>query len=110
MALRIKRSRERKAKSRVSKKTRQRRASRQRAARAREAKQSAELSRIEKVLGEDFESLAEARRALKAETSTPDPADVEIDSAAEYDRYYDEWQDEGIDFYDGGEVDGGADY
>lgn len=80
------------------------------AERARAAKRETELRRIERLLGEDFTSLAEARRALKIEAVLPPPSKVDIDNADEFDRYYDEWDDGGIDFEDQGEADGGADY
>ncbi len=111
MARRIKSKRGNSARAKKAAATRKANQRRARAAvRARDDKRGAELSRIEKLLGEDFETLAEARRALKAETSVPPPSEVDIDSADEYDRLYDDWEDVGIDFEDQGEIDAGVDY
>lgn len=75
----------------------------------RDAKREAEKSRIEKLLGEDFDTLAEARNALKTET-VPMPSKVDVDSADQYDSYYDQWDDGGVDFVDEGEYEAGVDY
>jgi hypothetical protein len=81
-----------------------------RARRERQAKNAEELRKIERLLDEDFDNLAQARRALKEEASYVPPSKAEVGSADEYDRFYDEWDDGGVEFFDDGEVDGGADY
>lgn len=94
-------------------------ATRKAAARARSAaaKKSAatrgnEKAQIEKLLGEEFESLREARAALKREAvpvAAPAIKPEEVTSAAQYFQAYDEWEDY-YDFYDAGEFDAGVDY
>jgi hypothetical protein len=70
------------------------RASKQRA-RAREQ----EKERIEKLLGEDFDTLAEARNALAEETRPPEPTTVE-----EWENSYDDFPE----YEDQGEFEGGV--
>lgn len=84
----------------------------QRAARARTRARETEKRKIEKLLGEEFNSLAEAKRAMKEETIPfVAPADADIDSADDYDRYYQQYDDfGGQEFEDQGEIDAGVDY
>jgi hypothetical protein len=81
-----------------------------RAARALADKHEKELRKIERLLGEEFDSLREARAALKVESELPPPSEVDITSADVYDKYYDDWDDGGIEFEDMGEIDAGVDY
>lgn len=80
------------------------------ALREKQQRQDKELRQIERLLGEEFDSLREARAALREESELPPPSEVEITSADEYDKYYDDWDDGGIDFEDQGEIDAGVDY
>ena len=68
---------------------------RNRAAREREKEQ------IEQLLDEDFETLAEARRALQEQS---EPKETEVNTAAEWDQIYDDF-----DYYiDDGEYNSGV--
>lgn len=89
----------RKKRSTRSAKVGQRRAARQR---------EQQLRKIEKLLGEDFSSLAEAKRALAEETSILPPSKVDVDDADEYDARYDQWDDADFDFDDRGEFEAGV--
>lgn len=73
-------------------------------------KREGELTKIEKLLGEEFSSLAEARRALKTETLPLPPKEVEVKDADEYDRLYQQWDEYDFAFEDQGEIDAGVDY
>lgn len=76
------------------------------------ATRNAEKAQIEKLLGEEFESLKEARAALKSEAvpvEAPTIKPQDVTTAADYFKGYDEWEDY-YDFYDAGEFDAGVDY
>lgn len=81
----------------------------QAAERARQKKNDAELNRIEKLLGEEFESLAEARRALKQETSLPPPSQITPESIEEFEHWVDQYEEAGVEFEDQGEYGSGVD-
>ena len=66
-----------------------------------------ELEKIEKLRGEDFENLSQARKALKAETV---PVSKEPQTLREYEALYDEAGDDDSAFEDQGEAEGGVDY
>lgn len=94
-------------------------ATRRRAAAARSASakksaatRTAEKEAIEKLLGEEFESLKAARAALKQEAVPVAAPAVKPEAAQDWQSYaanYGEWEDY-YDFYDAGEFDAGADY
>jgi integrase len=92
------------------KKPSQKRQTIQRKQRAAARKREGELTKIEKLLGEEFSSLAEARRALKSETLPLPPKEVEVTDADEYDRLYQQWDEYDFGFEDQGEIDAGVDY
>ncbi len=100
-----KRAAQKAAKTRAANQRRARTAERQR-----EKANAAELAKIERLLGEEFETLAEARKALREETTVPPPSKTEVDSADDYDRLYDQWDATDYDFEDAGEIDAGVDY
>lgn len=63
------------------------------------------------MLGEEFDSLAQARRAYKSETLpfvAPNKAD--ISTADGYEEYYQQYDGYDLEFEDQGEVDAGVDY
>lgn len=74
---------------------------------ARANKRAEELRKIERLLGEDFDNLAQARRALKGQS---EPVAVNINTADAYDKFYDRWEESDLDFEDLGEIDAGVDY
>ena len=97
-----------KAAQKAAQTRRRNQAKRNAAARARGRERDAELRRIEKLLGEDFESLKQAREALAEEVAIPDPEDVDVESLDQWESYYDQWDEADYDFEDRGEFDGGV--
>jgi hypothetical protein len=80
-----------------------------RAAAKRKRERERELRKIEKLLGEDFTSLAQARAALKTETVLPAPSKVDINTVDEYEHYYSMYEDVDYEMEDQGEYGSGVD-